>query len=436
MSGRGRWLWAWLPLGVAWVGCRAVGPGASEAEPGFVSLFDGRSLEGWQVVDGPPDGYVVEDGLLVCTERGGKLYTTRQYGNFILRFEFRLPEGANNGVAIRAPLGDDPAYVGMEIQILEETAALKGKWGPLRPAQFHGSVYDVVPARQGALRPPGQWNTEEIHVEGRQIRVRVNDQTVLEADLNDVRDPEVIRRHPGIFRERGHIGFLGHGDRVEFRNIRLKGLPDGPAGRTEGFTALFNGRDLTGWRGWVDPRKWAKMSAEERVVARSDADREMQRNWRVENGVLVYRGKGYDNLCTRGEYGDFELVCEWKIGPHSDSGVYLRGVPQVQIWDPYTPPVEGGREVGSGGLYNNQRHASRPLTRADRPVGEWNRFRVVMVGDRVHVFLNDQLVVRDTVLENYWDRGRPVPARGPIELQAHTTPVWFRELWIREIPTR
>lgn len=433
------WGWLWqvrITLGaVMWV---VAGVWAAEPadEPGFVPLFDGRSLAGWQVVDGAPDGYEVRDGLLVCTERGGKLYTTREYADFVLRFEFRLPEGANNGVAVRAPLGGDPAYVGMEIQILEETAALKGKWGRLRPEQFHGSVYDVAAARQGALKPPGQWNTEEIRVEGRRVRVEVNGREVLDVDLNQVRDPAVLRKHPGLFRDRGYIGFLGHGDRVEFRYIRLKELAVSAAQKRAGFASLWNGRDLEGWRGWVDPRKAAQMTAEALAAARAEADELMRRNWRVEEGTLVYRGQGFDNLCTEREFGDFELECEWKIAPRSDSGIYLRGVPQVQIWDPYTPPVEGGREVGSGGLYNNQQHPSRPLVRADRPVGEWNHFRVVMVGERVHVFLNGQLVVQDTVLENYWDRTRPVPARGPIELQAHATPVWFRELWVREIPSR
>lgn len=426
----------WCAVGLALVcgGEAASGAGDTSVEPGFEPLFDGRSLAGWQHVGGPPDGYEVRDGVLRCTPGGRNLFTIRQYGDFVLRFEFRLEEGSNNGVGIRAPLEGDAAYLGMEIQILEETAALRGKWGPLRPEQFHGSIYDVAAARRGALNPPGQWNSQEIVAEGRRIRVRVNGQTVLDVDVNEVRDPAVLRRHPGLFRERGHIGFLGHGDVVEFRNIRIRELSPETGREREGFESLFNGRDLAGWRGWLDPREAGKMSPEQRVAAQAQADRRMREHWQVEEGTLVYRGQGFDNLCTVREFGNFELVCEWKIAPRSDSGIYLRGVPQVQIWDPFTPPVEGGREFGSGGLYNNPRHPSRPMVRADRPVGEWNRFRIVMIGDRVHVLLNDQLLVQDTVLENYWDRTRPVPARGPIELQAHATPVWFRALWVREIP--
>ncbi|MCX7865781.1 MAG: DUF1080 domain-containing protein [Limisphaera sp.] len=424
--------WGWLALGIgALCVCSCTGP---RVEPGFEALFDGRSLDGWQHVGGPPDGYVVQDGILHCTPRGQNLFTTRQFLDFILRFDFRLEEGSNNGVGIRAPLEGDAAYAGMEIQILEETAALKGKWGRLRPEQFHGSIYDVAAARRGALRPPGQWNTEEILADGRHIRVRVNGQTVLDVNLNEVHDLDVLRRHPGLFREQGHIGFLGHGDPVQFRNIRIKELRRSESRARDGFRPLFNGRDLTGWKGWVDPREWARMTETERAAARARADALMRENWRVEDGALVYRGKGFDNLCTEQEFRNFEFVCEWKIAPQSDSGIYLRGVPQVQIWDPFTPPVGGGREVGSGGLYNNQQHPSRPRLRADRPVGQWNRFRIVMMGDRVHVFLNDQLVVENTPLENYWERGKPLPPAGPIELQAHGTPVWFRDLWVRELP--
>lgn len=434
MQNQTRW---WKRLGPLATGtallwaCSCTGP---RIEPGFEPLFDGHSLEGWQPVGGPPDGYVVRDGVLHCTPQGRNLFTTRQFRDFILRFEFRLEEGSNNGVGIRAPLEGDAAYAGMEIQILEETAALKGKWGRLRPEQFHGSIYDVAAARRGALRPPGQWNTEEILADGRHVRVRVNGQTVLDVNLNEVRDPDVLRRHPGLFREQGHIGFLGHGDPVQFRNIRIKELRRGESWDRSGFRPLFNGRDLTGWRGWVDPRQWARMTDSERAAARARADAVMRQNWRVEDGTLVYRGQGFDNLCTEQDFRNFEFVCEWKIAPQSDSGIYLRGVPQVQIWDPFTSPVSGGREAGSGGLYNNQQHPARPRLRADRPVGEWNRFRIVMIGDRIHVFLNDQLVVENTPLENYWDRGQPLPAVGPIELQAHATPVWFRELWVRELP--
>lgn len=216
---------------------QAAGPKASQnslagaaakarGETGFVPLFDGTTLGGWTLVDGHGEGYGVKDGLIFCAKGGGgKLLSEREYSDFVLRFEFRMPkEGANNGIGIRAPLEGDAAYVGMEIQVLDEAAALSGKWGQLRDAQYHGSIYDVVPARRGAMKPAGEWNREEITARGRQITVKLNDQVIVDANLDDVKDPEVLAKHPGLQRPRGHIGFLGHNDYIEFRNIRIKEL--------------------------------------------------------------------------------------------------------------------------------------------------------------------------------------------------------------------
>jgi len=198
----------------------------------------------------------------------------------------------------------------------------------------------------------------------------------------------------------------------------------------EGFVPLFNGRDLTGWKGLVgNPVERAGMSAEELAEAQSRADEVMRAHWRAEDGVLLFDGKG-ENLCTAEDYGDFELLVDWKIEPGGDSGIYLRGAPQVQIWDPARWPE------GSGGLYNNKVHPNKPLRRADRPVGEWNTFRILMVGDRVTVHLNGVLVVDGVVMENYWERDKPIYPTGPVELQAHNTPLSFRNIYIREIPRR
>jgi len=193
------------------------------AEAGFVNLFDGKSLTGWKLVRGHGPGYIVKDGLLVCPkEGGGNLFTEKEYSNFIFQFEFRLQPAGNNGVGIRAPLEGDAAYVGMEIQILDNEAP---EYKDLRPAQYHGSVYDVIPAKRGYVKKPGEWNTEEIRAEGRRIKVTVNGTVILDADLDSVKDPEVLKKHPGLARQSGHIGFLGHGALLEFRNIRVKELP-------------------------------------------------------------------------------------------------------------------------------------------------------------------------------------------------------------------
>jgi hypothetical protein len=198
----------------------------AHSEAGFVPLFDGKTLDGWTLVDKHGDGYGVKGGMIYCSRGGGgKLMTEREYSDFVLRFEFRMPkEGSNNGVGIRAPLEGDAAYNGMEIQILDEAAALSGKWGQLRDAQFHGSIYDVVPAKKGAMKPAGEWNQEEIIARGRQITVKLNDQVIVDANLDDVKDPATLEKHPGLQRTRGHIGFLGHNDYIEFRNIRIKEL--------------------------------------------------------------------------------------------------------------------------------------------------------------------------------------------------------------------
>ncbi|NUM52963.1 MAG: DUF1080 domain-containing protein [Candidatus Hydrogenedentes bacterium] len=198
----------------------------------------------------------------------------------------------------------------------------------------------------------------------------------------------------------------------------------------EGFTALFNGKDLTGWKGLVaDPEKRAKMTKEELAAAQAKADERMREHWKVVDGALEFDGKG-DSLCTVKDYADFELLVDWKIKDEGDSGIYLRGSPQVQIWDPKK------NNVGSGGLYNNEKGPSKPLVLADNPIGEWNTFRIKMLGDKVSVWLNDKLVVDNVVLENYWDRSKPIYPTGQIELQNHGNTLWFRNIYIKEIPAK
>jgi HEAT repeat protein len=198
--------------------------------------------------------------------------------------------------------------------------------------------------------------------------------------------------------------------------------------RQGGFVPLFDGRSLDGWKGLVaDPPRRAKMTSAELAKAQAEADDRMRAHWKVADGVLAFDGKG-ESLCALGDYADFELLVDWKIEKGGDSGLYLRGSPQVQIWDAAANPV------GSGGLYNNQKERSLPLEKADRPVGEWNTFRVFMIGERVTVYLNDKLVVDNTVLENYWERDKPIYPSGSIELQAHGNPLYFRNIFIREIP--
>jgi hypothetical protein len=207
----------------------------------------------------------------------------------------------------------------------------------------------------------------------------------------------------------------------------------------EGFEALFNGVDLAGWKGLVaDPKQRAEMSAEELAAAQVTADERMREHWRVVDGALEVDADG-ENLCTAKDYGNFELYVDWKILPGGDSGIYLRGTPQIQIWDPADESAwKHGSDKGSGAIWNNKRHSRFPLVKADRPVGQWNTFYIRMIGDRVTVKLNGQLVVDNEVMENYWDPNSSIAARGPIELQCHGNfegnIVWFRDIYIRELP--
>jgi hypothetical protein len=181
----------------------------------------------------------------------------------------------------------------------------------------------------------------------------------------------------------------------------ILGQTDGPLNTPpEGFTALFNGKDLTNWK-----------------------EIKGEGHWTVRDGILHYDGQG-DSLVTTKDYGDFEMWVDWKIGPKGDSGIYLRGKPQVQIWDD---------PVGSGGLFNNKVGASKPSSVADKPVGEWNRFRIVMKGDKVTVHLNGKLVVDSVALENWPNYDAPLPSTGTIELQHHGNPLEFRNIYVKEL---
>jgi hypothetical protein len=204
-----------------------------------------------------------------------------------------------------------------------------------------------------------------------------------------------------------------------------------------GFTALFNGEDLTGWRGGdtYDHRKYLALSPEKRAEQDAKWTADMKAHWRAENQELINDGHG-KYATTEKDYGDFELFAEYRTVALADSGIYLRGVPQVQIWD-HTNPNEfkNGADKGSGGLWNNSPGApgKDPLVLADKPFGEWNQFHIIMVGSRVTVWLNNKLVVDHARLENYYDRSKPIPVRGPLELQTHGGEIRFRNIFLREI---
>ncbi len=222
--------------------------------------------------------------------------------------------------------------------------------------------------------------------------------------------------------------------------INLFSLSSATAQCPEGFTPLFNGKDLTGWKGLVgNPKSRAEMSPEELAKAQLEADSRMKAHWRVNEGAIEFDGSKGDNsknnLCTAKEYGDFELYINWKIKKAGDSGIYLRGCPQVQIWDTtYEPYRKMENFRGSGGLYNNRIYSRYPLVHADNKLKFWNRFYIRLVGEKVLVKLNDKVVVDNVPLENYWEPGKPLYRFGSIELQNHSSPIRFKNIYIREIP--
>jgi hypothetical protein len=210
----------------------------------------------------------------------------------------------------------------------------------------------------------------------------------------------------------------------------------------KGFTALFNGKDLTNWQGAIDFGKRSKMSADERTAAHKTTDAKVLPHWHVEDGILFNDGGG-GNLGSAQDFGNFELYVDWKIEPRGDSGIYLRGQPQVQIWDSdHLDPKQYVLEYkkGSGALWNNRAKKDKvPLKHADKEPGQWNTFYIVMKDGKVTVKLNGELVVDNTALDNYFEKDKPLPAKGPIELQQHYRAdgkpgkLWFKNIYIKEL---
>lgn len=211
--------------------------------------------------------------------------------------------------------------------------------------------------------------------------------------------------------------------------VSIETFSENPEVAKNDFVPLFNGKDLSGWQGKVgDPPQISKMSSTQLKAAQKRANDLAKQHWRVRNGVLIYDGQG-TSLVTVRNFRDFELLLDWKIQSNGDSGVFLRGCPQVQIWD---PEKNGANGVGSGGLYNNKRNPSQPSKRADRPVGEWNAMRIRMIGEIVSIWLNDELVVDEVRMENHFYPEQPIFPDGPFELQHHGGILEFRNIMVKE----
>jgi hypothetical protein len=402
---------------------------AAEA-PAMRPLFNGTDLSGWK-----GEGYVVEDGAIVCTPKGKNLISEATFSSYILDFEFKLPAGGNNGLGIHYPGSGDGAYTGLELQILDNTAP---KYKDLKDTQFHGSLYTMAPAKKSGLKPVGEWNRQRVSVLGSVIIVELNGEIILRANLDDL--SRLHPKHEGVKRRAGHIAWLGHGDRVAFRNIQIAELP--PAAnvdgvKADGFTQIFNGKNLAGWK--------------HNPTATTE--------WIAQDGILRHTGKLGDprDLWTEKAYGNFTFVFDWrwsgrgpqklqplvladgnhKVGDDGktvmveieelDSGIFLRGEAksQINLWN---------WPIGSGEIYGYRTDKAMPAevkaqvtpkTHADSPVGEWNRTMITLIGDRVTVSLNGRVVIDNAQLPG-------IPERGPVGLQHHGSAIDFANLWIKE----
>ena len=460
-------------------------------DEGFVSLFNGKDLSGWygskkydvEIVEVRlNNGKVVKQPVIACfpdrkVEKDcGNLLTEKEYRNFILRFEFLMPENGNNGLGIRVPNETvDAAYAGMcELQLLDDGGSWyydkSNKVDKLKPYQYTGSVYGCVASRRdnvdkqiwgkdanfagggSYVRKPGMWNFEEVKVIGSEIEVYLNGYLITKADVSKFKgngDTPDGKKHPGLHNAKGHISWCGHGSPVKWKNIRIKELPDDakmgdvcPSQSMKapcGFKTYFNGcpkQLVENWKGVTTEDKFDNPAV--RQAATDEKRDQMQKiadlgkcaHWSVRNGNLFFDGyKGGYSLATKKDYADFEMWADWRImSITGDSGLYLRGTPQVQIWDAHN---QWG--IGSGGLYNNQKNPSKALKIADKPVGDWNRFHVIMRGEKVTVWLNGELVVDNVTLENYWDRNQPIFPKEQIELQCHGDPIEWRNIFIKEL---
>jgi hypothetical protein len=427
--------------------------GAADKIGEFEVLFSGQEDISNHWI-GNIKGYKVIDGAMVTQNKAGNIYTKKEYQDYVFRFDFKLPPGGNNGLGLRAPHPDDKtiktrdvAYNNFELQILDDSSP---KYANLKAWQFHGSAYGISAASKGALKPVGEWNTEEIYFKGNHLKVTVNGKVILDIDVS-MKKPEskhAAKLAKGRNRAAGHVCFAGHGAGIAFKNVSIAVVEDDYTMPTtndneapEGFTALFNGKDLTNWKGLLlkpndKPHKRASLSAEKLAPLQAKADEVMKAHWTItDKGELFFDGKkGGFSLATAKKYGNFEFHASWKIEANADSGIYLRGLPQVQIWDPTDKKAhKHGADKGSGGLWNNKVSGRWPLVMADKPAGEWNHFYIRMVDDSVSIWLNGKLIVNDAALENLWQKGTAIPTEEQIELQCHGDPIWFKNIYIKEL---
>ena len=419
----------------------------------WVNLSGGKDLTGWKGGEGETTvaGYTIEDGVISSAPGCTNLVSAKEYEDYILEFKFKLTPGANNGLGIHYPGEGDPAYTGMELQILDNSA--EKYQDKLKHYQWHGSLYTLAGAKLGFLKPVGEWNRQRVTVRGPRVSVELNGATILYEDLGGL--AKTHPEHLGVRRRKGAITFCGHGDVVSWKDVRIVEIPFGqdqgeaiyrPTGQADmtpkerGYQSLLGGTgDLSDWK--MEPGH--------------------KGHWQAEDGwKITYDGKSEaedKSLWSAEEYVDFELICDWRFvgeGPlkeqpiilpnglemrgakdevqrakveELDSGIYLRGgaATQVNIWNwtVGSGEVWGVRNSAVGLPY---KAAVTPRLQADHPVREWNRFIIRMRGEEVTVYLNGKCVLFKAKLP-------PVKKSGPIALQHHGASMEFGNLWIKKL---
>ena len=425
----------------------------AEAEPlQWVELSAGEDLSGWRDGDGKKEvaGYYLEEGVIQSRPGCSNLVSAKVYQDYILEFEFQLTAEANNGLGIHYPGEGDAAYVGMELQILDNTG--EKYQGKLKDYQWHGSLYTLAPAEKGHLKPVGEWNFQRVTVRGAWVSVELNGVTVLYENLDKLQAAH--EKHEGVKRREGHFCFCGHGDVVSWRKVRVSEIPFGedlegeaylPTGARDdrfaeqGFENLLSGGLGTHWK----------------MDEGHDGHWTLQDGWKVTyDGLSEAEDK---NLWGKEDLQDFELVCDWRFAGEGsqlqrpfilpsgmvakngegnnksveveelDSGVYLRGNPQTQV-NMWNWPVGSGEVWGirNSGVSLPNKAAVTPRVSADNPVREWNRFLIRMEGKKLTVYLNGRCVLYQAPLPSANDKG-------PLALQHHGAAMEFGNLWLKKL---
>lgn len=392
---------------------------------GFTQIFNGKNFDGWQ---GAIENYeVTPDGNIMCKPgKGGVLFTKDQYADFVVRLEFKLPPGGNNGLAIRYPGQGDAAYDAMcECQVLENTAE---KYNNLKPQQYHGSIYGQCAAQRGYLRPVGQWNFQTVTVKGHRLTCELNGTVITDCDVSTLKPEDFMypmEKFKGRLRTEGHFGFAGHSDPVQFRNVAVKKL-DGAAASTAASTqttasdktiTLFDGSGFDHWNLKKD-------------------------GWQIEDGTMALKEKG-GYIWTKQPFGDFKLELDVKMSKGCNSGIFIRTDPkdpvqhgfEIQVLDSF-----GKKEIGKhdfGSLYD-AKAASKNVCKAP---GQWNHVEITAKGPMYTVVANGEKILEVNLDD--WTTGnqnpdgsknkfkvalKDLPRTGHIGFQDHGHPVWYRNV--------